>query len=184
MAQALSSPEGKTLYLRQKLRPSGGERTIRSDGTLNELKVIATPYGRWGIRECWEYFHPAMTLNVQTQAETLQIASFPCMSLSLAAFKARGKLTLPDTPDYGDLDAEDWQSAEVNVAAARTYAVNAQALLALASVANVRFIISGGLDITVVDASECFENTSLAYASFNTTGLADTVPYTTNGEQS
>lgn len=72
----------------------------------------------------------------------------------------------------------------MNVAAARTYAVNAQAPLAYASVGNVRFITSGGLDIDVVDASESFDKTPLAYTSFNTTGLADTVPYTTNGEQS
>ncbi|ODM14503.1 hypothetical protein SI65_10125 [Aspergillus cristatus] len=166
MAQALISPEGETLHLRHKLRPSGGERTIWSDGTLNELKVTETPYGRLGILECWEHFHPSMTFNVQAQAETLHIASFPY------------------TPDYGDPDAEDWQSAEVNIAAARTYAVNTQAPLAFASVGNVRFITSGGLDINVVDASESFENTPLAYASFNTTGLVNTVPYTTNGEES
>lgn len=184
MAQALISPEGENLYLRHKLRPSGGERTIWSDGTLNELKVIATPYGRWGILECWEHFHPAMTFNVQAQAETLHIASFPCMLIPFAAFYIDGKLTIPDTPDYGDPDAADWQSAEVNVAAARTYAVNAQAPLAFASVGNARFITSGGLDINVVDASESFDKTPLVYTSFNTTGLADTVPYTTNGEQS
>ena len=89
MAQALISPEGENLYLRHKLRPSGGERTIWSDGTLNELKVIPTPYGRWGILECWEHFHPAMTFSVQAQAETLHIASFPCMSLPLVAFLYR-----------------------------------------------------------------------------------------------
>lgn len=94
------------------------------------------------------------------------------------------KLTLSDTPDNGDQGAVDWQSAEVNVAAARTYAVNAQALLAFASVGNARFISSRGLDINVANASESFDKTPLVYASFNTTGLADTVPYTTNGEQS
>lgn len=92
MAQALISPEGENIYLRHKLRPSGGERTIWSDGTLNELKVIATPYGRWGILECWEHFHPAMTFNVQAQTETLHIASFPCTSMPFAAYYINDKL--------------------------------------------------------------------------------------------
>lgn len=146
--------------------------------------MIATPYGRWGILECWEHFHPAMTFNFQAQAGTLHIASFPCMSISFAAFYIDGKLTMPDTPDNGDPDAADWQSAEVNIAVARTYAVNVQAPLAYASVGNARFISSGGLDINVVDVSESFDKTPLVYTSFNTKGLADTVPYTTNGEQS
>lgn len=78
MGQALISPEGEVLLLRHKLRPSGGERGIWSDSTKDELKVIATPYGRWGVLECWEHFHPAMTFNMQAQIETLHIASFPC----------------------------------------------------------------------------------------------------------
>lgn len=78
MGQALVSPKGKVLLLRHKLRPSGGERGIWSDGTVDEIKVIATPYGRWGILECWEHFHPSMTFLTQSQAETLHLASWPC----------------------------------------------------------------------------------------------------------
>jgi nitrilase len=77
LGQALISPDG-TFSVRHKLRPSGGERSIWSDGTTEDLKVIATPYGRWGILECWEHFHPAMTFNTQAQAETLHIAAWPC----------------------------------------------------------------------------------------------------------
>ncbi|KAL2820935.1 aliphatic nitrilase-like protein [Aspergillus cavernicola] len=166
MAQALISSAGELLYLRHKLRPSGGERTIWSDGTINELKVIATPYGRWGLLECWEHFHPAMTFNVQAQAETLHIASWPHI------------------PDFNDPSAAGWESAEVNVAAARVYAANSGAPVAFAAVGNVRFINSDGLDIVVVNAAESFDETPLVYSSFNTTGLAATIPYTTDGEQS
>ncbi|KAL3477424.1 aliphatic nitrilase-like protein [Aspergillus californicus] len=166
MAQALISPDGEVLYLRHKLRPSGGERTIWSDGTLDELKVIATPYGRWGILECWEHFHPAMTFNVQAQAETLHIASWP------------------QIPDSNDPNAEAFETAEVNIAAARVYAVNSGAPVAMAAVGNVRFIGSDGLEITSVNASTSFDETPLVYTSFNTTGLAGTTPYTTDGEQS
>ena len=79
MAQALISPDGNS-FIRHKLRPSGGERGIWSDGTTEDLKVIATPYGRWGVLEYWEHFHPAMTFNTLSQAETLHIASWPCKS--------------------------------------------------------------------------------------------------------
>ncbi|CAI7653336.1 hypothetical protein PCG10_001847 [Penicillium crustosum] len=166
MAQALISPEGEVLLLRHKLRPSGGEREIWSDGTIEDLKVIATPYGRWGLLECWEHFHPAMTFNVQSQKETLHIASWPF------------------TPNEGDSDALAFEAAEVNVAAARTYAVNTGAPLAFASVGNVRFIGSDGLDGKVVNASVSFEDVPLVFASFNTTGLAETAPYDADAEQS
>lgn len=45
MGQALVFPDGN-FSIRHKLRPSGGERGIWSDGTTEEFKVIATPYGR------------------------------------------------------------------------------------------------------------------------------------------
>ncbi|KAH7083033.1 aliphatic nitrilase-like protein [Paraphoma chrysanthemicola] len=165
LAQALISPDG-SFVIRHKLRPSGGERGIWSDGTPDELKVFATPYGRWGILECWEHFHPAMTFNVQAQAETLHIASWPY------------------TPDEADGSAAYWESLEVNLAAARLYAVNADAPLVFASVGNVRFLDNQGLDLAVVPASTPSTETPLVYHSFNTTGLAKTIPYATNGEQS
>jgi nitrilase len=54
MAQALISPCGEVLHARHKVRPSGGERDIWGDGEMDGLKVIDTPYGRWGLLECWE----------------------------------------------------------------------------------------------------------------------------------
>lgn len=89
-----------------------------------------------------------------------------------------------DTPNEGDASAAYWESAEVNVAAARLYAVNAGAPLVYATVGNARFLDSQGLDLTVVNANVSMTETPLVYQSFNTTGLAETVPYTTNGEQS
>ncbi|KAF2796733.1 aliphatic nitrilase-like protein [Melanomma pulvis-pyrius CBS 109.77] len=165
MAQALVSPDG-TQFVRHKLRPSPGERGLWSDGRIEDLKVIATPYGRWGILECWEHFHPAMTFNTQAQAETLHLASWPY------------------TPDEATKSAAYWESLEINLAAARIYAVNAQTPLVFASVGNARFLDSQGLDLTVVKASTSTTQQPLIYQSFNTTGLAATLPYTTDGEQS
>ncbi|KNG47980.1 carbon-nitrogen hydrolase [Stemphylium lycopersici] len=165
MGQALITPSGE-VFVRHKLRPSGGERTIWSDGVVSDLQVIATPYGRWGILECWEHFHPAMTFNVQAQAETLHLASWPY------------------TPDAADPQAEPFESLEINLAAARVYAVNANAPLVFASVGNARFLDAQGMDIAVVEAKTSTGQVPLLYHSFNTTGLAKTVPYTTEGEQS
>lgn len=54
MGLAIISKYGELLHHRQKLRPSGGERNIWSDGTIDGIKAIDTPYGRWGVLECWE----------------------------------------------------------------------------------------------------------------------------------
>lgn len=89
-----------------------------------------------------------------------------------------------DTPNENDPSAAYWEAAEVNVAAARTYAVNGGAPLAFATVGNARFISNEGLDITSVNASVSFDDVPLVYASFNTTGLVDTQPYDANAEQS
>ncbi|KAF2033550.1 hypothetical protein EK21DRAFT_98239 [Setomelanomma holmii] len=65
----------------------------------------------------------------------------------------------PYTPVEADPFAAYWESFEVNLAATRLYAVNAGAPLVFASI-------------------------PIMYHSLNTTGLAKTVPYTSDGEQS
>jgi len=54
MALALISPLGDILIHRHKLRPSGSERWIFSDGTIDGLKVVEAAFGRVGILECGE----------------------------------------------------------------------------------------------------------------------------------
>jgi predicted amidohydrolase len=54
MAQALIDSSGAVIQLRQKLRPSGQERSVFSDGTIDQLQVFQTPFGRLGQLECWE----------------------------------------------------------------------------------------------------------------------------------
>ncbi|KAF9690572.1 hypothetical protein EKO04_011552 [Ascochyta lentis] len=157
MGQALIRPNGKA-FVRHKLCPPGGERGIWSDGTVDELQVIATPNVRWGILECWEHIHPSMTFRMQSQAETLHIAAWPY------------------TPDAADPTAAYRELLEVNLADACVYAVNANAPLVFASVDNARFVDAQGLDLTVVDAVTSTEEVPLLYQSFNTTGLGQTVP--------
>jgi nitrilase len=66
MALSIISNHGELLLHRQKVRPSGGERKIWSDGSIYDVKAIDTPYGRWGILECWEYVSNA---NAQPENE-------------------------------------------------------------------------------------------------------------------
>jgi hypothetical protein len=70
MGQAPMSLREKLVHLRHKLKPS--------DGTIDGLKIIATPYGRLGILECWEHFHAAMAFNMPAQA--FKLASTPIES--------------------------------------------------------------------------------------------------------
>lgn len=65
MAQALISPLGDELIFRHKLRPSGVERDIFSDGTIDQMKVITSAYGRVGMLECGEHQYPSMTFPMQ-----------------------------------------------------------------------------------------------------------------------
>lgn len=54
MGQGLVDSDGNVVQIRQKLRPSGSERNIFSDGTIDQLLVHETPFGRLGMLECWE----------------------------------------------------------------------------------------------------------------------------------
>lgn len=54
MGQAIIDSSGQVVQIRNKLRPSGGERQIFSDGTIDMLQVHSTPFGRLGALECWE----------------------------------------------------------------------------------------------------------------------------------
>lgn len=55
MAQALVSPIGDVLIHRHKLRPSGTERAMFTDGTIGEIVTVNTAFGRLGLLECGEY---------------------------------------------------------------------------------------------------------------------------------
>ncbi|CAI7588554.1 unnamed protein product [Penicillium discolor] len=109
MAQSLIDPNGKVLIHRHKLRPSGGERNIWSDGTTDGFQVVNTTYGRIGMLKCWEHFHLSMTFPMQAQVKAIHIASWPY------------------TPDYNDPAAMAFESAEANMAAASLYAVSSGA---------------------------------------------------------
>lgn len=165
MAQALISPYGELLHLRHKLRPSGIERYLWSDGTADGLKVLDTPYGRLGLLECWEHFHPSMTFNMQAQAENIHVATYPY------------------NPDYNDSNALYWETLEVNGAATRLYAVNSGAIALMTSIGYSAVLSGEGLVTAEVKASVPYDEQPILYASINTTAFSN-VSYNVDGEQS
>ncbi|KAL3421938.1 hypothetical protein PVAG01_06094 [Phlyctema vagabunda] len=166
MGLAIISKYGELLHHRQKLRPSGGERNIWSDGDIHDIQAIATPYGRWGVLECWEHFHPSMTFIMQAQLENLHIAAAPY------------------TPDLKDPDAEYWETLEVNSAAIRTYAVNSGAVTLWAGVGYSAVYSKNGLEQAEVLAAVPYDKQPMLYSSINTTTFTSDYTYDINGEQS
>ncbi|CBF74180.1 hypothetical protein AN8238.2 [Aspergillus nidulans FGSC A4] len=81
MAQTLIDPEGEVLIHNYKLRPSGQQR-IFGVMVMDELKVVETPFGRVGLLECWEHFHPSMTFLKRAHAEAMHIGhSHACLTM-------------------------------------------------------------------------------------------------------
>ncbi|KAL4801597.1 carbon-nitrogen hydrolase [Aspergillus unguis] len=168
MAQAFFSPQGEVLIHRHKPRPSGGERKIWSDGGMQELDVVDTEYGRIGILECWEHFHPSMTFPMQAQNEAIHISSWPYM------------------PDFGAVEqgAQAYETAEVNMAAASVYATNSGAYVLVSAVGRAAAFDSSGLEIEHLNASVSFDEKPFLLVSVNTTGFAGQKGYDVDGEQS
>ncbi|KAL3434971.1 carbon-nitrogen hydrolase [Aspergillus tetrazonus] len=165
MAQTLIDPEGEVLIHRHKLRPSGQERDNWSDGTMDDLKVVETPFGRVGLLECWEHFHPSMTFPMQAQAEAIHIGAFPYM------------------PDYGAAGTESWEAAEVNMAAASVYATNSGAYTLIPVVGRAAAFYPSGLEMAHISATASYTEHPYLLVSVNTTGFA-TIQPSVEGEQS
>ncbi|KPM46109.1 hypothetical protein AK830_g420 [Neonectria ditissima] len=166
MAQAFIDPKGEVLIHRHKLRPSGGERNIWSDGTTKGFKVVNTTYGRIGMLECWEHFHPAMTFPMQAQDEAIHIAAWPY------------------TPDYNDPAAVFFETAEVNMAAASVYATSSGAYTLVPTVGRAAAFGPDGLEIASLPAYLPAEAAPFLMITINTTGFADRPAYDVDSQQS
>ncbi|KAH6687768.1 carbon-nitrogen hydrolase [Plectosphaerella plurivora] len=77
MSQALFGPDGKVLINRRKLRPSGTERGLWSDGDMSGLQVVDTEIGRISMLQCWEHLRPSMTFNIQAQMPNIHVGPWP-----------------------------------------------------------------------------------------------------------
>ncbi|KAL4904310.1 hypothetical protein BDW74DRAFT_178895 [Aspergillus multicolor] len=149
MAQALISPLGDTLIFRHKLRPSGSERDIFSDGSIDQLKVITSSHGRVGLLECGEHSYPSMTFPMQAQAENFHIGPFPYMG------------------DRGDNRYLWWEGAEANTGAVSHYSNIAGAWSFVAAV-GYSFVTSPFAQVVAdISAETSFEERPMLYFSLD-----------------
>lgn len=103
MAQTLIAPDGAVLLHRRKLKPTHVERSLFGEGDGSHLKVVDTPLGRIGALNCWEHLQPLNKYAMYAQHEQVHIAAWPAFGLARGIVYAL--------------------SAEVNMAATQTYAL-------------------------------------------------------------
>ena len=103
MGQWLIGPDGETIAVRRKLKPTHVERTVYGEGDGSDLAVHKTALGNMGALCCWEHLQPLSKYAMYAQNEQVHVAAWPSFSLYDGMAHALG--------------------AEVNVAASRIYAV-------------------------------------------------------------
>ena len=106
IAQAFIGKDGVTRTTRRKLKPTHVERTLFGEGDGSDIQVIDTEFGRFGALNCWEHLQPLAKYAMFSQGEQLHVAAWPSFSIFEGAVHALGP--------------------EVNVGAARQYAVEGQ----------------------------------------------------------
>jgi nitrilase len=106
IAQALIGQDGITQTVRRKLKPTHVERTLFGEGDGSDIQVVDTEFGRFGALNCWEHLQPLAKYAMFSQGEQLHVAAWPSFSIFEDAVFALGP--------------------EVNVGAARQYAVEGQ----------------------------------------------------------
>ncbi|MCF7547993.1 carbon-nitrogen hydrolase family protein [Pseudonocardia sp. WMMC193] len=106
IAQSFIGRDGVTRTVRRKLKPTHVERTLFGEGDGSDIQVIDTDFGRTGALHCWEHLQPLAKYAMFSQGEQLHVAAWPSFSIFEGAVHALGP--------------------EVNVGAARQYAVEGQ----------------------------------------------------------
>lgn len=90
MGQWIIDPEGRTVAIRRKLKPTHVERTIFGEGDGSHLGVHDTAVGRLGAMCCWEHLQPLSKYAMYAQNEQVHVASWPSFSLYRGAAYALG----------------------------------------------------------------------------------------------
>ena len=103
MGQWIIGPDGRTIAMRRKLKPTHVERTVFGEGDGSDLSVFDTELGRVGALCCWEHLQPLSKYAMYAQNEQVHVAAWPSFSLYRGGAYALGP--------------------EVNNAATRIYAV-------------------------------------------------------------
>jgi nitrilase len=106
LAQLTISSEGRIVGHRRKLKPTHAERTIWGEGDGSDLFVVPTPLGNIGALNCWEHLQPLTRFALNSMNEQIHVSAWPGFCL------------------YTDLVHSF--SAEANLAASRSYAMESQ----------------------------------------------------------
>ncbi|ETS76208.1 hypothetical protein PFICI_11595 [Pestalotiopsis fici W106-1] len=166
MAQALVSPVGDILIHRHKLRPSGDERAVFTDGTIGEITAVTTPYGRVGLLECGEHQYPSMTFTMHAQMENWHLGPFPYMV------------------DANNTDALWWEGAFAEMATMGHYA-NLGNTYTFTAAVGVAFVMTplSQLDAYMSDTID-FDEHPMLYHSINTSSFDSSITYDANAQVS
>ncbi|KAF7547351.1 hypothetical protein G7Z17_g7787 [Cylindrodendrum hubeiense] len=166
MAQALISPLGDILIHRHKLRPSGSERAIFTDGTIGEIVAVTTSLGRVGLLECGEHWYPSMTFPLQAQAENFHIAPFPYML------------------EPANKEAAWWEGAFANIGTLGHYS-NLAGATSFVTAVGVAFVVSplAQLEAYISDTVD-FTKTPILYHSIETSGFNTSKTYDADSQTS
>ena len=81
MGQWIIGPDGETIAMRRKLKPTHVERTVFGEGDGSDLSVFDTELGRVGALCCWEHLQPLSKYAMYAQNEQVHIAAWPSFSL-------------------------------------------------------------------------------------------------------
>ncbi|KAF7131328.1 hypothetical protein CNMCM5793_004442 [Aspergillus hiratsukae] len=159
MAQALISPIGDELIFRHKLRPSGDERDIFSDGTIDQLKVVTSAQGRVRMLECGEHQYPSMTFPMLAQAENFHLGPFPYMG------------------DAGDDNYLWWEGAEANTGTMGHYS-NLAGVYSFTPAVGYAFVSSPLSQVVAsISAKASFEDHPMLYYTIDTSGFNTSKTY-------
>ncbi len=116
-------PDGAYLGKHRKLKPTGSERLIWSQGDGSTLPVIETPYGNMGAVICWENYMPLLRAAMYAKGTSIYLAPTAdardnwqatlkhialegrCFVLSCNQYQTKDMVPT-DLPGHGDLAGE------------------------------------------------------------------------------
>ncbi|XWW92473.1 hypothetical protein V2A60_000396 [Cordyceps javanica] len=160
MGQYLIGPDGATIHKHRKLRPSGAERNLFSDGDIESIRAVRLPFGTVTFLSCWENLWPTMRFTAASQPAHLHVASFPFCADSVG-------------------DTEWWEHCEGFRSVVKTYTQEAGeaaifSAVGKASIYDVRggFVPGSGNSTDETDA-ESFERMPYITAVLNTTSWTE-----------
>lgn len=163
IGQTLVDPSGATIKHHRKLRPSGSERNVFSDGDTSSLRVTPTPYGRIGMLSCWEHLHQTMALPMHAQLEHIHVGSFPYVGEDVAS-------------------TQWWDRADTALAMARIYSVDGHVFTVMPAIGKATIFAAAGVPLNSSDVYADFEALPFVTATVDASAFDLSQTYDVDGE--